>query len=463
MIRLAVVGGGIAGLAAAWQARDDADVTVVEADHLGGKLQTGPFAGRPIDTAADAFLARSPAASELASEVGLGDDLVSPAAGRAALWTGGRLRGLPGETVLGVPRRLGPVARSGLIGPLGVGRAALDLVLPSRDPGEDLSVRELVARRMGRRVADRLVDPLVGSIHAGRTDELGAAATTPQLLAAARSSRSLMLALRRSGPDRHTASGPVFLAPKEGMQALTDAVVGRLRGGGTRFVAATATRVERHPGGGVRVTWRPADAARAGPAERSETFDAVVLAVPATDAAGLLGPAAPAWLAQTERASVTLVTMEYRADAIDAPPGCSGILVPRPEGRLMTACSFASTKWPHWARPGRVLLRVSCGRSGDERPRHLDDGALVDRLAAELAEATGAEGLPLDARVSRWDGAFPTYGIGHLDAVDRVEAEVEAAVPGVRVAGASYHGVGVPACIASGRRAAASLVAACLS
>jgi oxygen-dependent protoporphyrinogen oxidase len=447
-MRLAVVGGGIAGLAAAWEARERAEVTVFEPGPIGGKLRTAVFEGRSVDCSADAFLTRVPDALALAREIGLDDDLVAPAAGQALVWRAGACHPLPADLVLGVPKRLGPLLHSGLLDPLGVARAGLDLILPTTPWPDDVSVYELIRRRFGHQVATRLVDPLIGSIHAGRTDELSAAATAPQLLAAARRSRSLMLALRHPPPSTPPASGPVFLAPRQGMQALADRLADRLREAGVTFIDAAVTALRALPSGQIGLE-------TSGPGDR---YDGVVIATPAGAAAAVLGASSPPELAAIPTASVALVTIEYAANDLKVPPGASGVLVARGEGMLMTACSFADTKWPHWSAPGRALLRVSTGRHGDLRHVRLDDVTLVSRLADELRLVAGATGDPVAWRVSRWADAFPQYRVGHLRTVAGIEATLRAAVPGVRLAGASYRGAGVPACIASGRRAAASLL-----
>jgi oxygen-dependent protoporphyrinogen oxidase len=452
-MRLAIVGAGIAGLAAAWEAHTRAEVTVFEPGPVGGKLRTADFDGRPVDCGADAFLTRVPEAVALADELGFDDELVAPAAGKALVWRAGARHPLPEDLVLGVPKRIGPLLRSRLLGPAGVARAGLDLVLPSTSWPEDVSVYDLIRKRFGSQVASRLVDPLIGSIHAGRTDELSAAATAPQLLAAARRGRSLMLSLRQP-PGAKTSPGappsangaPIFLAPKDGMQALTDRLARRLSEADVAFVAEAATSVRPCPDGGVEVT--------AGSGARR--FDGAILAVPAAAAARLLGDLAPSGLGDIPTASVALVTMEYAASDLEPPPGASGILVSRQEGLLMTACSYAGAKWPHWAAPGRTLLRVSTGRDGDRRYTGMDDETLVARLAGELRLVAGAKGDPTGWRVSRWADAFPQYRVGHLLTVARIEAALPA---GVRLAGSSYRGAGVPACIGSGRKAAAALIA----
>jgi len=443
-----VVGGGIAGLAAAWEAcRAGASVAVLEAgDRLGGRVATTQLAGRPVDLGADAFLTRAPhtAALDLCRELGLETELVAPAAEGAAVWTGGRLRPLPAGMVLGAPAGLSGlarVARSGILSPAGVARAAADLVLPRSGTTGDRSVGDLVARRLGRQVADRLVDPLLGGIHAGPSSRLSAEAVAPQLFSAASSHRSLVLALgaQRRAAQRSGAGGPVFRSVAGGMGRLVGALVDALRAVGARLETGVAVE-------------DVADLAT-GP---------VVLATSASVAASLLGARAAdaaAGLRAIEVASVALVALAYPAAAFPRPLAGTGFLVPAGEGRLLTACSYGSAKWPQWAGAGHVVLRASAGRAGDERALALGDAALVDRLHGELTAALGLTAAPADSVVARWPGAFPQYTVGHLARVDAIEASLARDLPGVALAGSSYRGVGIPACIASGRAAARRLLA----
>lgn len=443
-----MAGAGIAGLSAAWALSAHPDVEVVVRDPAppGGKLRTTPLAGRPVEEGPDAFLTRVPEAVALCEELGLGAELVAPAAGRSMLWWGGRLRPLPDGLVLGVPASVGAVARSGILSPLGALRAGLDLVAPRRPDTGDVTVRDLVAGRFGAQVADRLVDPLVGGIHAGRTDRLSAAATVPQLVAAARRSRSLLRGLRAPAGG---AGGPVFLTPRGGLSELVGRLVDALADRGVVLERAAVGAVAPVAGAGVEVD--------------GERADGAVLALPAPEACEVLrgsSPAAAAGLGGIEHASVALVTLAFAEGDLVPPPGVNGYLVPRPEGRLTTAVSFASSKWPHWAAPGQVLLRVSAGRHLDERAERLSDDALVARLVDELGEALDRPlPAPAAARVSRWPRSFPQYTVGHLDRVAAVEASLARDLPGVVLAGAALRGSGIPACIASGRRAAAGLLA----
>lgn len=432
MSRYAVVGAGISGLTAAYDlARAGDEVTVLEASgRVGGKVQTQPFAGVALDTAPDAFLARRPEAFELCDELGLRSSLKAPATTSSYLWSRGRLRDIPAG-VLGVPTDLAALARAGVLSMGGLARASIERWLPGAPLTVDESIGAVMRRRFGDEAALRLIDPLLGGINAGHIDLLSIDAVAPQLADAARRDRSLTRALVSS--LRPAASDhPVFLTVVGGMAKLVDALV---------------AAIEQH-GGEIQT----------GAAVQSlDDIDAdgVILAVPAHAAAALLGEVdrdASETLAGIDHSSVTLVTFAYPDLAVRRSLDASGFLVPRPEGLLMTACSWASSKWPHLAAPGRFLLRVSAGRTGDERATGMDDHAVVDQLRDELDLTMGVRGEPLEVAVHRWPRAFPQYAPGHLD---RMRALVDALPTRVSLAGALLGGVGLPACIGTGRAAAA--------
>jgi oxygen-dependent protoporphyrinogen oxidase len=446
-LRVAVVGGGIAGLAAAWELTsrpDPAEVTVFDPGPLGGRIQTEPFLGHRVDTGADAFIARVPEGIALATELGLQEELVAPAARRALLLVGGRLRPLPEGLVLGAPARLRPLLASRILSPAGMLRAALDLVLPTTTWPEDPSVARVVGTRFGAQVAERLVDPLVGGIHAGGTERLSAESTAPQLARAARSHRSLLLGLRALPPP---PDGPLFLAPRAGMGRLVDRLVEALGERGVRFEALAASGIVGEKGGRVVV-------------EPFGAFDGAVVATPAGVATDLVlhgAPGASDELRSIRSASVVLATLAYRRSDLAVPEETSGFLVARGEARLMTACSFGSAKWPHWSDHDTMVLRVSAGRAGDERALELSDDDLVDQLQRDVAGALGTPASPSHWRVNRWREAFPQYEVGHRARVERIEAALRRDLPGVALAGASLRGSGIPACVASGRHAARAL------
>ncbi|HVM09071.1 MAG TPA: protoporphyrinogen oxidase [Acidimicrobiales bacterium] len=439
-----VVGGGIAGLAAAWELRkafpDEPVVVLEESERLGGKIRTTDFAGRPVDEGADAFLARVPFAAALAREIGLGDELVSPATGQASLWIGDELKPIPGGHVLGVPTDLDLVAKSGILSDEGLARAREEVDLPGEPLGadDDISIGDLVTRRYGREVHDLLVDPLLGGINAGRSDELSAEVGAAQIVAAARRDASLtraLLAMRGENPPDPTA--PVFWAPAGGMQRFVDALAGALADRGVEIRT------------GVTVT-------SLGDVESAR----VVVATPAFAAATLVRPLsedAADVIADVDYASVVLTTLAYRRSDLAQPLTGSGFLVPRTQGRFLTAGSVFSNKWPALDDPELVIIRASAGRAGDDAAVHLDDGELVERVHAELREALDLRGEPVEVRISRWHRAFPQFRPGHLARVRAAADALAEAAPHVALAGAWVKGVGIPTCISSAQDAVARL------
>ena len=466
MRRVVVVGGGISGLAAAWELTGGGTapgggpgpgVVVLESSpRLGGALQSEPFGGRIVDTGPDGFLGRRPEALQLCHEIGLGDALV-PIAGRgAAVWARGKLRPLPEGLALGIPTRFWPAARSGILGRRGQLALARDVLLPRPDvrgPIGDRSIGPLVARKLGRRVAERLADPLIGGIHAGSIDDMSAAATFPPLLAAAQKRGSLMRALRAEIPPPPEDPPPLFRALAGGMASMVE----HLR------AALCARGVEIRCGTPVERLERQADGWRVLTDHASHDADAVVLAVPAPVAGRLLRPhddEAAGLLAGIAYASVSLVTFRVPVEALASPLEGTGFLVPRQsparrdgERWAVTACTYLSQKWPHLASDGDVLLRASVGRFGDARADAWTDAEMAVRVWSELGLLMGLSGELPDSMVARWPQGFAQYRVHHLMRTAGIEAAV-ARLGGIAVAGSSYRGVGIPACIASGRAAA---------
>lgn len=464
-MHVAVVGGGIAGLAAAHELADvpGVTVTVLEAsDRLGGKVRTEPFDGTALDTGPDAFLARRPEAVQLCHELGLSDRLEPPTSGEAWLWVRGRLRPIPKGTLLGLPTDIAAVARTGVLSPAGLARlVASPLLARRRRPLgalEDRTIGEVVRAGLGDEVHERLVDPLVGGINAGDTDALSIDAVAPQLAAAARSSADLMAGARAvqaaaPAPTPGTPAAPVFYGLPGGMGGLVDALQRRLTAAGVDVRTGAAARSLARDGASW-VVGTDGDEVRA---------DAVVLATPAFVTAPVLAPlddGVAATLGAITHASVALVAFAWPRNAVPDLPAGSGFLVPRGEGRLMTACSWSSSKWAHLADPsGRVLMRASAGRADDPRAETMDDDELEARLLFELGEAMGIQAPPSAVRVTRWPDAFPQYAPGHLVRIAAAEASLAAGLPGVALAGAALRGVGIPACIGSGRIAAKAALA----
>ncbi|MDT0185388.1 protoporphyrinogen oxidase [Microbacterium sp. ARD31] len=442
-----VVGGGVAGLVVARDlAAAGRDVLLLEGSpHIGGKLRSGEVAGLTVDVGAEAMLARRPEGVGLAAEIGA--EVVHPTSATSGVWSRGALRTMP-RSLMGVPFDVEQLAASGVLSPEGLARARQEQ--PS-EVGDDVSVGDLVAARLGDELVDRLVEPLLGGVYAGHARRISAAAAVPQLLAMAR--RGSLLDEAAAVPSSTT---PVFAALPGGMGRLP----GLLADGGGFEVRTSATvRALRRTPSGWAVT--------VGPTTHPETVEApaVVLATQAAATARLLGelaPAAAAELAGIETASVAVVTLAFRArDVPDALLERSGFLVPPVEQRAIKASTFSFAKWG-WVRdldPGVVVLRTSLGRHGEESTLQADDEGLVRVSLADLAGMAGITARPVDTHVQRWGGALPQYAVGHVARVARIRAAVDA-LPGLAVCGAAYDGVGIPAVIGSARRAVASVTRA---
>ncbi|MBO4259126.1 protoporphyrinogen oxidase [Streptomyces griseorubiginosus] len=444
--RVVVVGAGVAGLAAAHRLlRRGAGVTVLEAsDRVGGKLLPGEIAGVRVDLGAESMLARRPEAVGLAREVGLTDRLQPPATASASLWTRGALRPMPKGHVMGVPGTADALA--GVLSDEGLARIGRDADLPRTEVGDDVAVGEFVAARLGREVVDRLVEPLLGGVYAGDAYRISMRSAVPQLFQVARTHTSLTEGVReiQAKAAAGQQAGPVFMGIEGGIGTLPPAVAASVRArGGEIVTGAPVTELRRDASGGWRVV--------AG--DRVLHADAVIVAVPAPAAAGLLrgeAPEAAAELAAVEYASMALVTLAYRRSDTALPEGSSGFLVPPVDGRTIKASTFASQKWGWIAEedPDVLVLRTSVGRYGETEILQRDDAALVDVSRHDLRAATGLDATPIESRVTRWTDGLPQYPVGHHARVARIREHI-AKLPGLAVCGAQYDGVGIPACIAS--------------
>jgi oxygen-dependent protoporphyrinogen oxidase len=462
---VAIIGGGIAGLAAAFFLRDEpVTVTVLEGSpRLGGKLTVSEVAGVPVDAGAEALLARRPEGTGLIRAVGMGGDLVQPGSTAARIWSRGVLRGMPARQMMGVPADFDDLARSGVLSAAGLATARREPELPAAARDGDVPVASYVAARFGQEVVDRLVDPLLGGVYAGRSEELSFDATLPALAEAARTrvslteaAASLLPAPKPAGAANGAARPAVFTTLAGGLGLLPDAVAAA-SGAAVRTSAMVRelARTER----GWRLT--------IGSAHAPEYLDAdaVIVAVPGRPASRLLDGvpgAAPAAAALDEiaYASMAIITFAYPRAAFPQPPEGSGYLVPAVDGHPVKAVTFSSAKWPHLQAqaPDVVIARCSVGRIGEEGLLQRDDEDLAAVAAADLAAATGVRGAPSDTRVTRWGGALPQYTVGHRDRVAAIRASV-ASQPGLAVCGAAYDGVGIPACIATAQEAVTQLLA----
>ncbi|ALV30864.1 protoporphyrinogen oxidase [Streptomyces sp. CdTB01] len=461
-----VIGGGIAGLAAAFQLRNEpVRVTVLEASsRLGGKLSVSEVAGVAVDEGAESLYANRRRTTGLIADAGLGEKIMSAGVTASAIWSRGAIRQQPDRQFMGVPCDMDDLARSGVVSDEGVERARQDLVLPSFDREGDVSVADYVGGRFGQEVVDRLVEPFLAGVFAGRATDLSFEATLTPLAKAARSHVSLADAAGSLTPvlaEGHKPP-PVRVATLEGGFGSLPAVL-------VREVLAAAPDASVRTDAPVRELARSADGWRIGVGTASEVehiaADAVIIAVPAGPAGRLLaqvpgaGRAVSAF-AEVPYAGVAVVTLAYPRAAF--PGGLQGrgyaaYRVPAPEGKAVKEVTFTTVKWPHLA--GEVeIVRCSLGRFGEQDLLGRDDADLVALASAELAEATGVRGAAVASRVSRWQDALPQYTVGHFERVRQIR-ETVAAQPGLAVCGALYDGVGVGVCMASARQATEQVLA----
>lgn len=455
-MRLLVVGGGITGLAAAWEAvrgsdgRAPAEVLLVEAsDRLGGKLHTEVAGDLLIEHGPDSFVSYRPAALKLAEEVGLADDVIGTSGSRLVyLRSRGRLRPLPSGMGMVLPTRLGPFVTTGILSPADKLRAGLDLVLPRqlRD-GEDVAIGTFLRARLGGGIVRRFADPMVGGIYGAGVDELSLDAVLPSLRADEAAHRSLMLAALATGRKaRAGARGPgsPFRTLRGGLGSLVDALAGRLAEAGVDVRLNTSVSELRPSGAGLEAVLGDGS---------TEAVDAVVLAGGVASSAALLASPAPEAahaLAEVPLATSTVVTLAYSAESFPEPLNSHGWLEAEPAP--ISGITVSSAKWAGRAPDDTVLIRAFVPERLGEAA-HAPDAVLLDRVVGHLADVLGVRGAPALSRVARWKAVMPKYTVGHLGRVAAVDAGL-AHLPAWRVAGSALRGVGVPDCVADGRRQA---------
>jgi protoporphyrinogen/coproporphyrinogen III oxidase len=460
---VAVVGGGVAGLSAAFLLKNAGfEVTVLEGSpRLGGKLAVSEVGGVAVDSGAEALLARRPEGTGLIGELGLSGQLEVPGTTSAGIWTRGSVRSLPRRQFMGVPADIAELAGTGILSQAGLARAAQEPSLPDGAQAGDVSVTSMVGGRFGTELVDRLVEPLLGGVYAGRCEDLSFSATLPALAAAARGHKSLTEAAASLIPPPGGSARPaqpqppaVFTTLARGLGTLPEALAAA--SGAVVRTSAMVRGLARIPAG-----WR----LTVGSAHAPEAFDtdAVIIAVPAIPASRLLAgvaDSAAAALGEIRYASMAIVTLAYPVAAFPEEVTGSGFLVPAVDGRAIKAVTFSTVKWPHLRaiQPDLHVVRCSVGRLGEDSVLQRDDAELAALAAADLADATGVRGAPADVRVSRWGGGLPQYSVGHLDRVARIRAGI-ASQPGLAVCGAAYDGVGIPACIATARLAVEQVLA----
>ena len=474
-MRTAVIGGGIAGLAAAYDleraraADPTVRYTLFEArERLGGSLASEIVQGTVIERGPDSFLSEKPAASALCREVGLGNELIpsNDSERKTYILVGNELVPLPDGLMFLIPTKLVPTALTPLFSWPTKARMALELLLPPRRKrSADESVASLVTRHFGAEAVDRLADPLLSGIYGGDSAQLSAKTVLPRLVEMEREYGSLtrgMLAAHRKMRKRATANGhnpnaaterPIFTTLRGGMQQLVDALRARLDWAAVRL-STPVNALERVPNG-----WMVHSLGTA------EFYDSVIVASPAWAAGVMLAPVDPVLSEQLggiPYSSSITVNLVYDEDALGKLPDGFGFLVPASERRSLLACTFSHRKFLGKTEPGKAVIRAFLGGMRNEALLSENDNALVAIVRHELIDILGEKvvGIGLDpeyTQVTRWRRAMAQYAVGHQERIEKINERV-AALPGLRLAGNAYDGIGVPDCIRLGRKAAAELI-----
>ncbi len=460
--QVVVIGGGVSGLAAAYalgRLPHAPEVTVLEAaPRLGGKIDANVVGGRLVDAGPDALLIRDPAVRALLDELGLSASIKAPTARGSFVWTRGALRPLPPSTLFGVPLRLRDLARSGIVSWPGLLRATGDFVLPRMRHDADPSLGRLLRPRLGREVFDKLVDPMLGGIYAGRANLLSARSAVPEVAAVLAPARSVYLTMRESAARRPTSpAGPTLINFPGGMSAIIEALQARINADvHCDSAVVSVTRGKRR--------WKVVTAAG-----RTFKADDIVFATPAHETAALLRAidaiAADA-LDAIPYANVANVTLVYPASALDKSLQGTGFLVPAVDDRFIVGCTWMDQKWgravliPSGSEDPigdeAVIIRASVGRHGDDRWVTMTDEEIAIRTHAELVLSMGLKGRPLSSAVRRWPHAMPQYTAGHADRLAAAESRL-AQHPGLHLVGAGYRGIGVASCLVKSQAVAATI------
>jgi oxygen-dependent protoporphyrinogen oxidase len=465
--RIAVIGGGISGLAAAHRLQEldpAAEVTLFEASgRLGGVLQTERRDGWLIERSADMFTTREPWALDLCRRIGIADELIETDARfrKAYVVRRGRLLPVPEGFTLMSPAKVWPIVTTPLLSPLGKLRLAWEYFTPARRDDFDESLESFVVRRFGREAFDRLIQPLIGGIYTADPAKLSVAATLPQFSDMERKNGSLIRGMRRQGSggrsqgsgDRGQGTGArygLFLAPRDGMQRLVEAIAAKLPEQSIRL-SSPVRSIERHGD-----TWQLAIG------DEVEQFSQIVLAAPGAASSRLLQTVdreLAMLIGRVQYAGCSVALLGVRREQVARLPPCFGFVVPAIENRRIIAGSFASAKFPGRAPEGKLFIRVFVGGALQPEIGNLSVDEILKIVLQEMQELIGLTGEPEFCEVARWLEHMPQYHVGHLELVRQIE-ERAATIPHFALAGNAFRGVGVPFCIHSGEQAAEQLVQA---
>lgn len=455
--KVVIIGGGLSGLSAAYyirkfyrEAGTQPEITLIEKDKvLGGKIETLHRDGFVIEKGPDSFLARKTAMVDLARELELDHELVStnPNAKKTYILQRGKLHPMPAGLVLGIPTELKPFLKSGLVSFGGKMRAMMDFVIPPRRSSEDESLGDLIERRLGTEVLENMTEPLLAGIYAGDMRKISLQATFPQFGEVERQYGSLIRGMTtgRKPVETHTGTKKsAFLTFRQGLQSLVHALIHELQD--VRQLTGTGAKSIRLPGG-AGSSGAPRYEVELDNGELLQADD-IYVTVQNFAAAELLRPHVDvSALDAVNYVSVANVVLAFTRQDIVTEYDGSGFLVPRKEGRNITACTWTSTKWLHTSPDDKVLLRCYVGRSGDEQNVELPDDALAELVRKDLKEIMGITAAPLFTEITRLRSSMPQYPVGHPGRIAGLRSELAQKLPGVYAFGAGYDGIGMPDCI----------------
>lgn len=466
MRKIVIVGGGITGMSAAFYTKKwfeerqiPVELTLIEkSETFGGKIRTLHREDFIIERGPESFLARKMPIMTLIKELGLEDELTAtnPQARTNYIVHKGKLHKMPPGLMLGIPTELTPFMRTNLISPAGKIRAAMDLLLPKKKGNEDEALGHFIQRRLGKEVLEHITEPLLGGIYAGDTHSLSLQATFPHFLEMEQVHRSLIVGMlaNKKKPATSVAGLPeiaqksMFLTFRKGMITLVDRLLEELQS--VQLIAGQGVQTISRDGQGYEVCLENGQQLQA---------DGLIMALPTHQTARLLSDSTSLqWLDKINYVSVANIALAFDAKDFTFPLNGSGFLIPRKEGRMLTACTWSSSKWLHTTPDGKVLLRCYVGRGGAEEWVHLSDEQLVSAVLQDLKEIMGVDAKPLFHEITRLAHSMPQYPVKHVEELKKVRTDLDVHTPGVYLCGAGYEGVGIPDCIQQGKEAAGQLV-----